>query len=165
MLKDIKNDDKLTTMIIKNKDKLEDLITNCNNNINIMKENLCISHNDYKVKNILWDDLKPTLIDFDASALSNPTCCLSESAFTFSKINSEINYDHYKVYLEHYINSYGTIKDDFKKALYVSMNGKLQWYTYLISRRNTQDILAMTKELLLFYENIDKFYEIYRSIS
>ena len=154
----------LIELIINNKDKLEDLINTCNSNIKEMKQNLCISHNDYKVLNILWDGLNPTLIDFDASGLANPTCCLSESAFTFSKNNNEINYDKYKVYLTSYLNDFGQIKEDYKKALYVSMSGKLQWYSYLISKKNYEGIISMTKELILFYENIEKFYEIYKSI-
>lgn len=154
----------LDELIKSNKEKLEDLINTCNENINAMKQNLCISHNDYKVLNILWDGLNPTLIDFDASGLANPTCCLSESAFTFARQHKQIDYDKYRVYLTSYINNYGSIKEDYKTALYVSMSGKIQWYSYLISKKNYEGIISMTKELLLFYENIEKFYEIYKSI-
>lgn len=159
-----KDNDILKSLINKNKEKLIDLINICNNNLSLMKNNLCISHNDYKHKNILWNNLTPVLIDFDASGLSNPTCCLSESAFTFSRFENEINYEHYKTYLEQYIKTYGKIKEDYKIALYVSMNGKLQWYNYLISKKRINDVISMTKELLLFYNSIDKFYKIYESV-
>ena len=44
------------------------------------------------------------------------------------------------------------------------MNGKLQWYNYLISKKRINDVISMTKELLLFYSSIDKFYKIYESV-
>ena len=130
-----------------------------------MKSKLCISHNDYKPKNILWSQDEPILIDFDAMGLVNHACALSESAFTFSNLNTYINYDFYKLYLKEYINVYGSFNEDYKKALYVSMNGKLRWYVYLLSKNDKEGIISMTKELVLFYNNIDKFYSIYENIN
>ena len=101
-----------------------------------MKNNLCISHNDYKPKNILWSQDSPILIDFDAMGLVNHACALSESAFTFSNLDTNINYDYYKLYLKEYISVYGPFKEDYRKALYVSMNGKIRWYVYLLSKND-----------------------------
>lgn len=147
-----------------NKDKLFNLINICNDNISKMKENLCISHNDYKMKNILWEKLKPTLIDFDASGMANPTCCMAESALNFSLNESSYDYDKYKVYLESYIAVYGKVKENYKEVLFCCMNGKLQWYNYLISKKNFDNIYGMTKDLIMYYDNIEKFYNIYKSI-
>ena len=160
-----KNDSKVYEVLLKNKEKLEDLISCCNSNITEMKNKLCISHNDYKPKNILWSQDRPILIDFDAMGLVNHACALSESAFTFSNLETNINYDYYKLYLKEYISVYGSFKEDYKKALYVSMNGKIRWYMYLLSKNDKEGIISMTNELALFYDNIDKFYSIYENVN
>ena len=146
--------------------KLKELTNNCNNNIEIVKNNLCISHNDYKLKNILWNNNKMYLIDFDASALSNPIVSLAESAFALSKQGKNINLDFYKEYLKTYFSIFhDTI--DYKVALSVAMNGKLQWLQYLFSKCNRGDLeaingsISMMTELMLFMNNFDKLYEIY----
>ena len=163
-LKRLKKDEYLCDCILKNLEVLEDLIENCNANISKMKDNFCLSHNDYKPLNILWNDLNPSLLDFDAVGLVNPTCALCESAFTFSKIGSRIKYTNYKTYLKSYLENYGEIKEDFKSALYVSMNGKLQWLSYLLSKKRSNDIKSMIRELVLFANNIEKFNKIYEEI-
>ena len=147
-----------------NKEKLDELIDRSNKDIKTMKKNLCISHNDYKALNILWNGLTPTLIDFDASGLSNPSCCMAEAALNFALTNNEYNYDKYKVFTESYIKHYGPLLEHYRDVLYTCINGKLQWYSYIISKNNFNDILGMTKELIHYYDNIEKFYEIYKSI-
>jgi Ser/Thr protein kinase RdoA (MazF antagonist) len=84
-------DPNIKDLIVSNKEKLTDYIKKGNNALPSVKKNLCYSHNDYKHQNILWNNTKMTLIDFDASGLSNPTAALIESAFTYSKQNNEIN--------------------------------------------------------------------------
>ena len=136
-----------------------------------MCSNLCISHNDYKLLNILWENEKIVLIDFDATGLSNPTCSLCESAFTFSNYGNYIRYDYYEEYLKIYINEYGLIKDDFYKALFVSFNGKLQWLKYMFSKNHLKkgnyinDCIDMIDELVLYYNNINKFYNIFEKVN
>lgn len=146
------------------KEKLDELIERCNKDIKTMKKNLCVSHNDYKALNILWDGLTPTLIDFDASGLSNPSCCMAEAALNYAITNNGYNYEKYKVFIESYIKHYGPILEHYRDVLYACINGKLQWYNYIISKKNFNHILDMTKELIYYYENIEKFYEIYKSI-
>jgi len=162
-------DNDLYETLINNIDKLNDLINKNNVYLNDLKNNLCISHNDYKLLNILWKNNELRLIDFDATGDRNPTCCLCESAFVFSKYNDKIKYDYYKEYLKTYIKSYGKIKDNFHKSLYVAMNGKIQWLSYLLSNidndKRRKDIICMINELILYYNNIDKMNQIYLNVS
>lgn len=148
-----------------NKEKLDDFINTCNKSIKNMKKNLCISHNDYKALNILWEDLTPTLIDFDASGLANPSCCMAESALNFSLTEKEYDFNKYKVFVESYIKHYGPILENYHEVLYACMNGKLQWYKYIISKKNINDIFGMTKDLIYYYDNIEKLYSIYKSVA
>lgn len=163
-------DDELYQVLLMNIDKLKEITDKCNRSIKNMKQNLCIGHNDYKLLNILWDKLELTLIDFDATGYSNPTCSLCESAFTFSRINKKINYDFYKEYIKTYLDDYGVIEEDFKEALMGSFNGKLQWLRYMMSKNHLKKdnyingTIGMIKELVLYYDNIDTFNEIYLEV-
>lgn len=150
--------------------ELTRLIEECNKNIKSMKSNLCVSHNDYKLLNIMWNDLDMILLDFDACGMSNPTCCMCESAFNFSYSLNGINYDFYREFIKEYIKNYGELKDDLKKALYVSMNGKLQWFSYMLSKIGNEnnnyieETIYMIEELKVYYDNIKIFYNIYLDI-
>lgn len=151
-----------------NKKELIDLINNCNNSLPKINENLCISHNDYKLKNILWNNDNIYLIDFDATSLSNPAVSLAESAFALSKQNNNLNITFYKTYIKEYLHTYGLLNTNYNDALNCAMNGKLQWYEYLLSNCDSeiriQDSISMTKELLLFINTKDEQIKIYNDI-
>lgn len=167
LFKDI--DSSLYETLNNNIDKLKELINNCNININKVKEIMCISHNDYKLKNILWNDDEMYLIDFDACAISNPIVSLAESSFALSKQGDNINLEYYIKYLETYFSIYNC-NTSYKDALMVSMNGKLQWLEYLFSKCSNRDekvindSIGMINELVLFISNIDNFLKIYEEI-
>ena len=109
------------------------------------------------------------LIDFDACALANPYVALAEAAYSLSKQKGVINWDFYEEFLKSYLDIYrcGT---DFRKALKVAMNGKLQWLEYMISKLlnddllMVKDVIAMINEVILYFDNIDKFYDIYLNL-
>ena len=162
-----KIDSDLYKTILNNIQVLNEIVTKCNNKIKIMKTNLCLSHNDYKLLNVLWNNETMTLIDFDATGLANPSCCLCESAFTFSKFKNTIKYNYYEEYLRTYLTHYGPIKEDFNDCLYASFNGKLQWLEYMLSKSTNKknnyinESIKMINELVLYYNNINQFYNIY----
>jgi len=163
-------DKELYDILVKNKDKLIEIINKCNDNLSKICNNLCVSHNDYKRLNVMWDNNSIVLLDFDATGLSNPSCCLCESAFTFSRDENSINYDLYREYLKSYLEDYGMIKENFKDCLYVCLNGKLQWLKYMMSKNHKNKdnyifgTICMIKELVLYYDNIEKFNEIYLNL-
>lgn len=146
---------------------LNELSIKCNENIKNVKEHLCISHNDYKLGNILWNKDFMYLIDFDACCLSNPAVSLAESSFSLSRQNNKVNKDFYKEYLTTYIKKFGPLNTDYQVALDVAMNGKLQWLNYLLSKCNKKnqtiidDTKYMIEELALYYDNKEEFYKLY----
>lgn len=159
---------KLYNKINDNKDIIVDMVSKCNKYTKCVKNNLCISHNDYKLLNILWKDNEVILIDFDATGLANPTSCLCESAFTFSKDKNKINYENYKTYLESYMTECKT--ELFLESLYAAVNGKLQWLCYMFSKNHLkhnnyiEGTISMIDELVLYHSNILKFNKIYEDI-
>lgn len=159
----------LYQLMLTNKKELTNLINNCNKLLPKINKDLCISHNDYKLKNILWNNEQIYLIDFDASSLSNPAVSLAESAFALSRQNGIINYDFYKLYINSYIKTYGPLNTNYSDALTCAMNGKLQWYEYLLSNidepNRINDSISMTKELLNFIDSKEKLLSIYNNIT
>lgn len=150
---------------------IEDLITNCNNNISKVKEHLCVSHNDYKLQNIIWNKDYMYLIDFDATAMSNPTVSFAEAAFALSRQGKVFNIDFYKEFVSSYIKKYGEIVTDFEIALNVAMNGKLQWLEYLMSKCSKKDedsnkgTISMLNELRLFIDNKEEMLNIFNDLT
>lgn len=149
---------------------LEGLTTNCNNNIRYIKNNMCVSHNDYKLKNILWKKDFMYLIDFDACSMVNPSVSLAECAFSLSRKNNKVDKDMYKEFLKVYLKKYGALPNTYKDALIVAVNGKLQWLEYLMSKcsknnpKAIEDTINMIKELVLYANNIDELNGIYLSV-
>ena len=161
---------KLYEKLYENQEKLNNIVKNTNKYLKKMRTNLCISHNDYKLLNILWNKEIPILIDCDATGLSNPTCCMCESAFTFSNYKHHINYNFYEEYLKSYLNEYGPISENFIEAIHVSFSGKLQWLRYMFSKNHLKkgnyidETISMIEELVLYYDNIEKFNQIYLKV-
>jgi hypothetical protein len=109
------------------------------------------------------------LIDFDACAMSNPSVCLAESAFSLSKQGNTINLDYYKEFVKTYTKKFGFLSNNYHDALAVAVNGKLQYLEYLMSlcsKKNQiaiKETIGMIKELVLYNKNIEEFYNIYMS--
>ncbi len=165
-----KIDEKLHQTLYDNIFILEKLTSDCNNTLRFVKNNLCISHNDYKLDNILWKKDFMYLIDFDACGMSNPSVSLAECSFSLCIKKNKLDKDLYKDFIKSYLKKYGQLKNNYKDALYVAMNGKLQWLSYLMSKcskRNTkmvEETISMIKELTLYANNIDEFNKIYSSL-
>lgn len=163
-----KINDKLYDCLKNNIEQLILLTKDCNDFDDLL-DNFCISHNDYKLKNILWDDEDMYLIDFDACALANPYVALAEAAYSLSRQKGVINWDFYEEFLKKYLDIY-RCDTDFKKALKVAMNGKLQWLEYMINKllnndlTMINDIISLIKEVILYINNINNFYNIYLNL-
>lgn len=161
----------LYNLLLNTSSKLTKLIDDCNNSIPKIKEDLCISHNDYKLKNILFNNYDIYLIDFDASSLSNPIVSLAESSFALSIQNNEINYDLYKTYIREYLDTYGKPNTSYNDALNCAMNGKLQWLCYLLDEASKEnktrinDSISMINELMIFINNKDKLLDTYNKLN
>lgn len=164
-----KLDDKLYKVLYDNYFILENLTNNCNTNIRYVKNNLCVSANDYKLENVLWDKDFMYLIDFDTCAMSNPSVCLAESAFAISKQGNTINLDYYKDFVKTYTKKFGFLSNNYRDALYVATNNKLLHLEILMSQcsKKNQNVIKETintiKELVLYNNNIEEFYNIYMS--
>lgn len=165
-----KLDEKLYKTLYDNYFTLENLILNCNNSIKYVKNHLCVSHNDFKLQNILWKKDFMYLIDFDACAMSNPATSLVECAFSLTKKGNKVDTELYKEFLKAYLKKYGQLTTSFKDAQQVAMNGKLQWLEYIMGKcskkdpKAIEDTISMIKELTLYVRKMDELSDIYLSL-
>lgn len=163
-------DEKLYKTLYDNYFTLENLILNCNNSIKYVKTHLCVSHNDLKLKNILWKKDFMYLIDFDACAMTNPATALVECAFSLTKKGNKVDTELYKEFIKTYLKKYGQLTTSFKDAQQVAMNGKLQWLEYLMGKCSKKDVqaiedtISMIKELTLYVRKMDELNDIYLSL-
>ncbi|MBQ6860858.1 MAG: aminoglycoside phosphotransferase family protein [Clostridia bacterium] len=135
--------------ILKEKQKeLENLIANCNENIKYVKQNMCISHNDYKLLNMLWNKDDLYLIDFDAAGIVNPTTAMVEAAFSLSRVGEEINEKYLITFIRKYTEILKVNYNEYILALDVAMNGKLKWFRYILdeglkNKKYSEDVYKM----------------------
>lgn len=149
------NNEELRVLINDNNTKLQKYINNCNNSIDLIKEELCISINNYNLENILWENDYIYLVNFDEVTLSNPIVSLIEISFNLSNNDNEFNLDFYKEFLTTYLKKYGDINLDFDIALNTSMNIKLQELEVMLTNNKAAAAIKLIKEILLFIDNKD----------
>ena len=120
----------------KNIDLLYELNKKSNEAIKYVNENLVISHTDLDRKNVMWQEYKPFIIDWEASGYINPTIELIQVAWYWSGGDIE-NLDYNK--FEIVVNSYKKyakkeIDTNIKKIIYADIYGGLGWLDYNFKR-------------------------------
>lgn len=142
----------LIRILEENMDILDRLTKECNANLKTIQKHLCVSHNDYKLDNIVWHKDFMYIVDFDACALANPDVSFAESAYLLSCQNNVLNKSIFQEFVTTYIKKYGPLKTDFEIALKVAPNGKLQWLEYLLSKCNNKDETAIRDTIKIIKE-------------
>lgn len=162
-------DQKLYDTLKENKEIIKKIIYKCNKCITIVKKNTVISHNKYKLNNILWNDDKMTIIEYNTIGKVNPTTTMAESAIRVS-YNKEINKDYYTEYLKAYFKEINKDSDNYKEVLYASFYGLLEDLKDSLNKIgtkekiNTKDIINLINEIVDYYNSLDELTEIYFDI-
>lgn len=119
-----------------NIDLLYELNGKSNESIEYAKNNLIISHTDLDRKNVMWQEYKPFIIDWEASGYINPTIELTQVAWCWSGGDvKKLDYDKFKIV----INSYKKgakegIDKNIEKLIYADLYGGLGWLNYNFKR-------------------------------
>lgn len=119
-----------------NIDLLYELNEKSNEAIRYANSNLIISHNDLDRKNVMWQEYKPFIIDWEASGYINPTIELIQVAWYWSGGDVE-NLDYKK--FEMVVNSYKKyaqkeIDKNIEKLMYADIYSGLGWVNYNFKR-------------------------------
>ena len=118
------------------------------------KNNLVISHTDLDRKNVMWQDEKAFIIDWEASGYINPTIELIQVAWYWSGGDIEnIDYNKFERVINSYKQNYnGTIDKNVDILINADIYGGLAWINYNLKRslciENNYD-----KEEILLAEN------------
>ena len=100
------------------------------------KNNLVISHTDLDRKNVMWQDDKPFIIDWEASGYINPTIELIQVAWYWSGGDIEnIDYNKFEKVIESYKQYYkGNIDKNIDILINADVYGGLAWLDYNLKR-------------------------------
>ena len=100
------------------------------------KNNLVISHTDLDRKNVMWQDEKAFIIDWEASGYINPTIELIQVALYWSGGDIEnINYNKFEKVIESYKQNYkGNIDKNIDILINADIYGGLAWIEYNLKR-------------------------------
>lgn len=116
------------------KENIADIINMDKLAINALKEadnNQVISHRDFDPKNVMWKELHPYIIDWEAAGYINPYQELLE-VLNYWAVNENGEYDETKK--STLMRAYGESMDiqnvDFRPILYCSIDGMLGWLYY-----------------------------------
>lgn len=98
--------------------------------------NLIISHRDLDRKNIMWQEYKPFIIDWEASGYINPTQEHTQVAWYWSGGDIEkIEYNKFEKVIKNYIDNYnGQIDNNIEVLIYADLYSGLEWFDYNLRR-------------------------------
>lgn len=115
---------------------LYELNTNSVKALDYAKNNLVISHTDLDRKNVMWQDEKAFIIDWEASGYINPTIELIQVAWYWSGGDIEnIDYNKFEKVIESYKQYYkGNIDKNVDILINADVYGGLAWLDYNLKR-------------------------------
>ena len=119
------------------------LINEVNDSLRKIKKNkVCISHNDYKYLNMLWNKNDLYLLDFDACGMSLPSVALVEAAYALSLNHNQLDLRHYKLFLKSYLSIRNINEEEYDLGIKMAMNGKdnFSFFTNVIEKGDEQYI-------------------------
>lgn len=101
-----------------------------------VKNNLVISHTDLDRKNVMWQNEKAFIIDWEASGYINPTIELIQVAWYWSGGDIEnIDYNKFEKVIESYKQNYkGNIDKNVDILINADIYGGLAWIEYNLKR-------------------------------
>jgi len=100
-----------------------------------LASSLVLSHRDLDSKNVLWNDGRPIIIDWECAGYINPMQDLIEVAVYWSEnSNGKIEKNKFSAFLEGYKNNNGRLCDERKAALDTGYLSKLEWLEYSLKR-------------------------------
>lgn len=164
-----------------NIDLLYELNEKSNEAIGNANSNLIISHTDFDRKNVIWQEYKPFIIDWEASGYINPTIELIQVAWYWSGGDVEnLDYKKFEIVVNRYKKyTKKEIDENIEKLIYADIYNGLEWVNYnfkrslCIENEYKQDeielaeneIIQSIEEIKYNVSQMDKMIEIIRKIN
>ena len=143
--------------LIENLDMLYELNKKTNEALEYSKNNLIISHRDLIKKNIMWNENKPTVIDWESSGYVNPTVELIQVCWNWANGDvGKFDFDKFGIILNSYLQNVNNYqKEDMKKLIYANLWEAIEWLEYNLKRSLCIENTYRKEEIDLAEEQIN----------
>lgn len=155
---------KLKELLERNVELFSALDKKAIDSINIIQDNLVISHKDLDLPNILWNKDDFIIIDWESTGMVNPIMELIDTAWNWSGGQNYFDIEKFKCFVEEYQKHIGDLKD-FNIAIDADFKAKFGWLEYNLKRVcgieciDEEEKLLGEKEVARSIDEINKFYE------
>lgn len=156
--------EELKELLKSNISLFEELDKKAVNSINLIQDNLVISHKDLDLPNILWNEEDFIIIDWESTGMVNPIMELIDTAWNWSGGQNYFDIEKFKVFIEEYKSYIGELKD-FNIAIDADFKSKFGWLEYNLKRVcgieciDEEEKLLGEREVIRSIDEINKFYE------
>ncbi|AZN41381.1 phosphotransferase [Paenibacillus albus] len=118
-----------------NKDLLHVWNTQANDAAEWLESDKVISHGDLDAKNVMWNQDRPIIIDWEASGYVNPMSNVIETAIYWSETETGvIDKERFAAFMRGYKMKCGPLHANWKVVLAYGFLGKLGWLEYNLKR-------------------------------
>lgn len=154
----------LKELLKQNIELYEELDRKAIDSLNIIQDNLVISHKDLDLPNILWNEDDFIIIDWESTGMVNSIMELIDTAWNWSGGQNYFDIEKFKVFIEEYKSYVGELKD-FNIAIDADFKAKFGWLEYNLKRVcgieciDEEEKLLGKKEVIRTIDEINKFYE------
>ncbi|SEN97653.1 phosphotransferase [Paenibacillus sp. OV219] len=118
-----------------NMDQLYEWHIQANHAAEMLISNMVISHGDLDSKNVMWNQDRPIIIDWEASGYINPMQNVVETAVYWSEDKAgDIDKERFIAFIRSYKVRCGTLHANWKAVLDNGFLGKIGWLEYNLKR-------------------------------
>jgi len=129
------NNTEWVNLLLENIDNLYLWNSQANKSVKQLASDMVISHRDLDPKNVMWNQDKPIIIDWESAGYTNPLQELTETAIYWSENEiGNIDKERFLAFISGYKKKYGTLKGNWKTVLENGYLGKLGWLEYNLKR-------------------------------
>lgn len=136
-------------MLVDLKDILIDLNEAAVRASNSLSSELVFSHRDLDSKNVLWNSIGPTIIDWESAGSIHPMQDLVETMIYWSRDEQgKDNQKRFNAFLDGYKQIHPQLQADWQSVLSVSHWSKLKWLAYNLKRSVGIDYIDSDDQLI-----------------
>ena len=143
--------------LVENIEILYEINKKTNEALEYAKSNLIISHRDLIKKNILWNENKPTVIDWESSGYVNPTVELVQVCWNWANGDvGKFEFEKFEIIVNSYLQNIKNYKkEDMKKLIYANLWEAIEWLEYNLKRSLCIESTYRKEEIELAEEQIN----------
>ena len=143
--------------LVENIEILYEINKKTNEALEYAKSNLIISHRDLIKKNILWNENKPTVIDWESSGYVNPTVELVQVCWNWANGDvGKFEFEKFGIIVNSYLQNVKNYKkEDMKKLIYANLWEAIEWLEYNLKRSLCIESTYRKEEIELAEEQIN----------